>query len=43
MFDFLTKGITKLFGTKSDRDIKELLPYVGRVNEEFVPNALHHG
>jgi preprotein translocase subunit SecA len=35
MFDFLTKGITKLFGTKSDRDIKELLPYVGRVNEEF--------
>jgi len=35
MLDFLTKGITKLFGTKSDRDIKELLPYVGRVNEEF--------
>ncbi|WP_080059061.1 preprotein translocase subunit SecA [Spirosoma aerolatum] len=28
--------IAKLFGTKSQRDIKELLPYVEKVNAEFV-------
>ncbi|MFZ6664724.1 preprotein translocase subunit SecA [Peijinzhouia sedimentorum] len=40
MFDFLTKGLTKLFGTKSDRDVKELLPYVQKVNDEYakLPN-----
>lgn len=35
MLDILTKGITKIFGTKSDRDLKELTPYVGKVNEEY--------
>jgi preprotein translocase subunit SecA len=35
MFDFLAKGLTKVFGTKSDRDIKEVLPIVGQINEEF--------
>lgn len=35
MLDFLTKGISKLFGTKTDRDLKDLLPYVGLVNAEF--------
>ncbi|MGM0580594.1 MAG: preprotein translocase subunit SecA [Bacteroidota bacterium] len=35
MFDFLAKGLTKVFGTKSDRDIKEVLPLVGQINEEF--------
>ncbi len=28
--------IAKFFGTKSQRDIKELLPYVEKVNAEFV-------
>jgi preprotein translocase subunit SecA len=35
MFNFLTKGITKIFGTKSDRDLKDLTPYVAKVNEAF--------
>jgi len=35
MLDIITKGITKIFGTKSDRDIKELTPYVGKVNAEY--------
>ncbi|MGL1887495.1 MAG: preprotein translocase subunit SecA [Reichenbachiella sp.] len=35
MLDLLTKGIAKIFGTKAERDIKELLPYVGLVNTEF--------
>jgi len=35
MINLITKGITKLFGTKSDRDIKELYPYVDKVNAEF--------
>ena len=36
MLNFLTKGITKIFGTKSDKDIKQLTPYVAATNEEFV-------
>ncbi len=35
MFNFLTKGISKVFGTKSDRDVKELQPYVIATNEEY--------
>ena len=35
MLNLFTKGITKLFGTKSDRDNKELFPYIGLVNAEF--------
>ena len=35
MFDFIAKGLTKVFGTKSDRDIKEVLPLVEQINEEF--------
>lgn len=35
MLDFITKGISKVFGTKSDRDVKELMPYVKTTNEEF--------
>lgn len=31
----LTKGLAKLFGSKSDRDIKDVMPYVKRVNDEF--------
>ena len=35
MLDFITKGLTKVFGTKSDRDLKTLWPYVDEINEEF--------
>ncbi|MFN3403296.1 MAG: preprotein translocase subunit SecA [Cytophagaceae bacterium] len=35
MLDLLTKGIAKIFGTKSERDLKELLPYVKLVNEQY--------
>ncbi|MFA0962125.1 preprotein translocase subunit SecA [Roseivirga sp. BDSF3-8] len=35
MINFLTKGLTKLFGTKSDKDIKAVLPYVELTNTEF--------
>lgn len=35
MLNLITKGITKLFGTKSERDIKSVLPYVDKINEEF--------
>jgi preprotein translocase subunit SecA len=39
MFNFLTKGITKIFGTKSEKDIKTLSPYVEATNEEFAKLA----
>lgn len=35
MFDFITKGIAKVFGTKSQRDLKEIMPYVIKIREEF--------
>jgi preprotein translocase subunit SecA len=36
MFDSLTKSITKLFGgSKSERDVKEVTPYVQQVNDFF--------
>src|SRR5690554_8132986 len=35
MLDFIAKGLGKIFGTKSDRDIKMLLPMVGLINAEF--------
>ncbi|WP_053406480.1 preprotein translocase subunit SecA [Persicobacter sp. CCB-QB2] len=35
MLDKITKGFAKLFGTKSDRDIKTILPIVKQINEEF--------
>jgi len=35
MLDFIAKGLTKVFGTKSDRDIKEVLPVVEQINQEF--------
>lgn len=39
MFNFLAKGITKIFGTKSDKDVKVLSPYVDATNEEFAKLA----
>ncbi len=35
MLDFINKAVAKIFGTKSERDLKELIPYVERVNDEF--------
>ncbi|MCR9062760.1 MAG: preprotein translocase subunit SecA [Cytophagales bacterium] len=35
MLNFLSKGFSKVFGTKSDRDVKELTPFVNATNEEF--------
>ncbi len=35
MLDFITKGISKVFGTKSDRDVKSLSPFVKSTNEEY--------
>ena len=32
---FLTKGLAKVFGSKSDRDIKEVKPYVDKINKAF--------
>lgn len=39
MLDFITKSIAKVFGTKSDRDVKLLLPYVELVNKAYAPLA----
>lgn len=35
MLEIITKGITKLFGAKSDKDIKEVLPIVEEIKKEF--------
>ncbi|MHA7130527.1 preprotein translocase subunit SecA [Algoriphagus namhaensis] len=35
MLDVIAKGLAKVFGTKSDRDIKELTPKVKEINAEF--------
>ena len=32
----LTKGLAKLFGSKSDRDIKEVTPYVEEINKVYL-------
>nr|MDQ3393006.1 preprotein translocase subunit SecA [Bacteroidota bacterium] len=39
MLDLLTKGIARIFGTKSGRDIKIVEPYVVKTNEEFAKLA----
>ncbi|MGV3541402.1 MAG: DEAD/DEAH box helicase, partial [Rufibacter sp.] len=39
MFDFFGKTVAKLFGTKSERDIKGVLPYVALINQEFATLA----
>lgn len=35
MLNILTKGITAIFGTKSERDLKELLPFVDKINTAY--------
>ena len=39
MLDIITKGIAKLFGNKSDRDVKEVFPYVEKINTEYAKLA----
>lgn len=34
MINILTKGITKIFGSKSEKDIKGVMPYVELINQE---------
>jgi preprotein translocase subunit SecA len=36
MLDLLTKGVAKIFGTKSERDIKVIAPYVDLINQEYI-------
>ncbi|MFN4147707.1 MAG: preprotein translocase subunit SecA [Runella sp.] len=35
MIKFLTKSFTGLFGTKAERDLKELTPFVAKINAEY--------
>ena len=35
MIELITKGIAKIVGTKSERDIKLVMPYVLKTKEEF--------
>ena len=35
MANFFTKGVAKIFGTKSEKDIKAVMPYVIKTNEIF--------
>jgi preprotein translocase subunit SecA len=35
MLEFIAKGLAKVFGTKSDRDIKEISPKLPLINEAF--------
>src|SRR5690606_4186099 len=35
MLDFIAKGLGKIFGTKSDRDIKTLMPVVEQIKSEY--------
>ncbi|MFT5817117.1 MAG: preprotein translocase subunit SecA, partial [Lentimonas sp.] len=35
MINSLVSGISKLFGNKADKDVKDITPYVGKINAEF--------
>ena len=35
MINSLVSGISKLFGNKADKDVKDITPYVGKINVEF--------
>jgi len=39
MLDFVNKTLNKLFGNKSDKDIKALMPNVDLINEHFAQYA----
>lgn len=41
MAGFFSKSVAKIFGNKSDKDIKAVMPYVVKINEVFATlNAL---
>ncbi|MEP1094513.1 MAG: preprotein translocase subunit SecA [Cyclobacteriaceae bacterium] len=35
MLNSISKGVAKIFGTKTEKDLKELTPYVSLINTEF--------
>ena len=35
MINIITKGLAKVFGSKSDKDIKNVMPYVEQIHAEF--------
>ncbi|GAA4844996.1 preprotein translocase subunit SecA [Algivirga pacifica] len=35
MLDIITKAVSKIFGTKSERDLKEIVPIVEKIKEEY--------
>lgn len=35
MIETITKGLSKIFGSKSEKDIKVLIPYIGLINKHF--------
>ncbi len=35
MLNSISKGVAKIFGTKTEKDLKELTPYVSLINAEF--------
>ena len=35
MINVITKGLAKVFGSKSDKDIKNIMPYVAQIHAEF--------
>ena len=35
MINVITKGLAKVFGSKSDKDIKNIMPYVAQIHDEF--------
>ena len=39
MLDFLGKTVAKIFGSKSERDLKEITPYVALINAEYAKLA----
>ena len=39
MFEFLGKTVAKIFGSKSERDLKDIVPYVALINAEYAKLA----
>ena len=35
MLSFLNKGLRKILGSKSEKDLKKLQPYVNKINDEY--------
>ena len=39
MLDFIGKAVAKIFGSKSEKDLKEIVPYVALINAEYAKLA----